>query len=79
MQRSRVVLPQPDGPMKAVTARGGICSDDIVKDLVIAVSEIDFSHVDHYLKFLRLGLLPVQEVPVGFVAELFVAVPSRLP
>jgi hypothetical protein len=24
MQRSNVVLPQPDGPMNAVTARGGI-------------------------------------------------------
>src|SRR4030095_10611260 len=26
---------------------------DIVEDFVIAVSEIDFSHVDHYLMFLR--------------------------
>jgi hypothetical protein len=28
---------------------------DVVEDFVIALSEIDFSHVDHYRKFLCLG------------------------
>ena len=31
-----------------------VAADDVVEDLVIAVSEIDLAHVDHYLKFLRL-------------------------
>ena len=46
-QRSKVVLPQPDGPMKAVTARGGNLQVDLVQNLMMPVSEIKIADVNH--------------------------------
>ena len=41
MQRRKVDLPQPDGPMKAVTARSGMSSETSYKRLLVAVPDID--------------------------------------
>src|SRR5262249_45652082 len=44
---------------------------DIVEDLVIAVSEIDLAHVDHYLEFLRLVCHRFNSLRRGFWPNCF--------
>ena len=39
IERRKVDLPQPDGPMSAVTARGAIVEVDVVQRLLLAVPE----------------------------------------
>ena len=53
MQRNKVVLPQPDGPMKAVTARRRYFKTDIEQDLMAAVVKVDVLNVDRDLALFR--------------------------
>ena len=46
MQRRNVVLPQPDGPMKAVTARSGMSMRDVEQRLLVAVEHVDVARAD---------------------------------
>ena len=55
MQRSSVVFPQPDGPMNAVTAFGGIFKRDVVQDGVCAVGKLQLIDLDHCGVLLLLG------------------------
>ena len=51
MQRRKVDLPQPDGPMKAITARSGMSTDTDLQGVLLAVEDVDVARDD-----LRLGL-----------------------
>src|SRR5215831_2098657 len=50
-QQSR--LPAPGRSNESCYGARRHLQRDVVEDLVIAVSEIDFAHVDHYRKFFR--------------------------
>ena len=60
-QRSRVDLPQPDGPMNAVTARAGMSQRHTVKDLCGRRSEIEVGGSSIITRLLRPASLPVRE------------------
>ena len=46
MARSRVDLPQPDGPMIAVTRFGGNAHVDVLERVALAVVEIEVADID---------------------------------
>ena len=68
--RSRVDLPQPDGPMKAVTLLLGDVEVDVLQRLEAAVVEVEVAHRE-------LGLLGQREIDFGVHAMAF-SVRSRL-
>ncbi len=56
MSRSRVVLPQPDGPRNAKNSPGRIMEADVLEDMVRAVEQIDVADVDIHRVACRVAL-----------------------